>query len=117
MGRTEAANLGIHPDAGPSTHPYAPRMPRYLVERTFPDLLDIPPGREGEAILRTIVACNSDRNVAWLHSYVSIDRKVTYCIYDAPSPEAIRLTARANGLPVDRITEVSVLDPFAYHTR
>jgi hypothetical protein len=92
-------------------------VPRYLVERTFPVGLDTPPGREGEAILRTIVACNSDRNVAWVHSYVSSDRRVTYCIYDAPSPEAIRLTARANGLPLDRITEISVLDPYAYHTR
>ncbi len=117
MGRAEPSKLGNHPDVDLGTSPYAPEMPRYLVERTFPDLLCIPPGREGEAILRTIVACNSDRNVAWLHSYVSIDRRVTYCIYDAPSPEAIRLTARANGLPVDRITEISVLDPSAYHAR
>lgn len=91
-------------------------MRRYLVERSFLDGLDIPPGDEGDAILRAIVACNTDRNVSWVHSYVSSDRRMTYCIYDAPSPEAIRLTARANGLPVDRIIEISLLDPYAYRT-
>ena len=89
-------------------------MRRYLVVRTFPEGLDIPAGSRGERVLRSIVACNSDRGVTWLHSYVSADRTTTHCIYDAPSPEAIRLTARANGLPVDRILEVSVLVPYAY---
>ncbi len=96
---------------------YLPHVPRYLVERTFPDGLEIPQGSEGATILRSIVACNSDRDVTWIHSYVSSDRRVSYCIYDAPSPEAIRLTARANGLPVDRIIEISVLDPYAFHVR
>ncbi|MGD2042452.1 MAG: DUF4242 domain-containing protein, partial [Acidimicrobiia bacterium] len=89
--------------------------PRYLVERTFPEGLDIPSGLSGREIIGSIIGCNSDRHVTWVHSYVSRDRLTTYCIYDAPSPEAIRLTARANGLPVDRITEISVLDPYAFH--
>jgi hypothetical protein len=46
---------------------------------------------------------------------VSLDRGFSYCVYDAPSPEAVRRTARSNGLPVDRIVEVSVLDPYAFH--
>lgn len=87
------------------------------MERTFPDGLEIPPGPVGESILRAIVGCNSDRYVTWVHSYVSLDRRITFCIYDAPSPEAIRLTGRANGLPVDRITEISVLDPYAFHVK
>lgn len=91
-------------------------MPRYLVERSFTEPLDVPPGPAGRARLVSIIACNSDRNVSWINSYVSTDRCKTYCIYDAPSPEAVRLTAHSNGLPVDRITEVSILDPFAYHT-
>jgi hypothetical protein len=49
-----------------------------------------------------------------VHSYVSDDKRHTFCIYDAPSPEAIRKTATRNGLPVDRITEVRVLDPYFY---
>jgi len=90
-------------------------MPRYLVERTFPDGLVVPSGPLGRKMLLSIIACNSDRNVIWVHSYVSLDRRTAFCVYDAPSPEAVRLTAHANGLPVDRITEVSVLHPYAYH--
>ena len=90
-------------------------MPRYLVERTFPDGLSVPPGLEGRRVLLSIIACNSDRNVTWVHSYVALDQGKTFCIYDGPSPEAVRLTAHSNGLPVDRITEISVLDPYAYH--
>lgn len=36
----------------------------------------------------------------------------TFCVYDAPDPEAIRRTAEKNNLPVDRITRVTVLDPY-----
>ncbi len=90
-------------------------MPRYLVERSFPDGLVVASGPEGRKLLLSIVACNSDRRVIWVHSYVSIERGKSFCIYDAPSPEAIRLTASSNQLPVDRITEISVLDPYAYH--
>ena len=53
--------------------------------------------------------------VTWVHSYVNPDRTTTYCICDGPSPEAIRMAAQITGLPVDRITEVSVLDPYFYH--
>ncbi|MGB7859237.1 MAG: DUF4242 domain-containing protein [Acidimicrobiia bacterium] len=91
-------------------------MPRYLVERTFPDGLDIPGGEPGEKILKSIIACNSDRGVTWVHSYVSLDRRSTFCVYDAPSPEAIRLTARTNHLPICRIIEVSVLDPYPFRS-
>jgi hypothetical protein len=92
-------------------------VPRYLVERTFSDGLLVPPGEEGRRLLGSIVVCNTDRDVTWVHSYVSVDRHKTFCVYDAPNPEAVRRTARSNGLPVDRITEISVLDPYAYHTR
>ncbi|HEX2152420.1 MAG TPA: DUF4242 domain-containing protein [Acidimicrobiia bacterium] len=89
-------------------------MPRYLVERTFPEEFPADPGSDGRRYLTSIVACNADRHVTWIHSYVSADRTRLFCLYEAPSPEAIRLTARTNGLPVDRITEVTLLDPYAY---
>lgn len=90
-------------------------MPRYLIERSLPDGLVIPAGSGGRRLLQSMIACNSDRNVTWIHSYVSIDQRKTFCVYDAPSPEAVRLSARSNSLPVDRITEVSLLDPYAFH--
>jgi len=89
-------------------------MPRYLVERSFPEGLKIPVNDEGARICRTMVQNNMEDDVTWIHSYVSEDGKKSYCAYDAPSPEAIRRSAKRNNLPVDRITKVRVLDPYFY---
>jgi hypothetical protein len=59
-----------------------------------------------------VIANNAQQGVTWLHSYVTTDKKKTFCLYDGPSPEAIRKVAERNGLPVERITEVRVLDPY-----
>ena len=89
-------------------------MPRYLIERSFPEVLKIPVNDEGAEMCRTLVLNNTEEGVTWVHSYVSDDQKKSYCIYDAPSPEAIRRAATWNKLPVDRITKVCVLDPYFY---
>ncbi len=89
-------------------------MPRYLVERTFPEGLIIPMNDEGAATCRTVVANNAEELVTWVHSYVTPDKSKTFCIYDGPTPEAVRRAASRNNLPVDSITEVSVLDPYFY---
>jgi len=89
-------------------------MPRYMVERTFPDGLQIPVTEEGAAACLGVVERNGEQAVTWIHSYVSDDKAKTFCIYDGPSPEAIRTVAARNGLPVDQITKVSVLDPYFY---
>ena len=90
-------------------------MPRYLVQRTFDPGLHIPINDEGAKACRTVDGGNASYGVNWLHSYVSLDKTSTFCIYDAPSPEAIRQAAEMNNLPVDQITEVTVLDPHFYH--
>ncbi|HLE76875.1 MAG TPA: DUF4242 domain-containing protein [bacterium] len=89
-------------------------MPRYVVERTFPDGLGIPVTEQGALKCLSVVDRNADVGVTWVHSYVSEDKNKTFCIYDGPHPEAIRRAAERNGLPVDRITKVSVLDPYFY---
>jgi hypothetical protein len=89
-------------------------MPRYVVERTFPEGLPVPPGVEGMKLCLGVVENNSDEGVTWVHSYVSEDHGKTFCVYDAPTPEAIRKTAARNKLTVDRITQVRVLDPYFY---
>ncbi len=89
-------------------------MPRYLVERVFPEGLAIPANEEGAAACRGVVAENADHGVIWVHSYVSEDKGTSFCVYDGPTPEAIRRAAEVNGLPVERITRVSVLDPYFY---
>ena len=90
-------------------------MPRYMVERTFPGGLQIPATDDGERACGLVVDRNADVGVSWVHSYVTDDKRKTFCIYDGPSPEAIRQAATRNGLPVDRITRVSVLDPYFHH--
>jgi hypothetical protein len=90
------------------------RMPRYIVERTFGDGLRIPMTDDGAATCLTVVDRNADLGVTWVHSYVTEDKQKTFCIYDGPHPEAIRRAAERNGLPVDRITRVTVLDPYFY---
>jgi hypothetical protein len=89
-------------------------MPRYLVERTFPDGLRIPINDEGRKAVAGVVDTNAAEGVTWVHSYVSDDAGKTFCVYDGPSPEAIRRVAERNGLPVDGMTEVRVLDPYLY---
>lgn len=89
-------------------------MPRYLIERTYPDGLVIPQNDHGARIVQSLVNGNGEEGVTWVHSYVSTDKKKSYCIYDAPSPEAIRCAAQRNNLPVDLILEVQVLDPYFY---
>jgi hypothetical protein len=89
-------------------------MPRYMVERTFPEGLAIPINDDGVKAVAGVVEANRAEDVTWVHSYVSADKHKTYCIYDAPSPEAIRKVAGDNQLPVDGIVEVRVLDPYFY---
>jgi hypothetical protein len=89
-------------------------MPRYLVQRQFPDGLRFPTDGTGRKAVDGIVGSNGEGDVTWVHSYVSADDTTTWCIYDAPSPEAIRVAAGKNSLPVDQIDQVSVLDPCFY---
>lgn len=90
-------------------------MPRYMVERTFPKGLHIPSNPGGVAACLTVVGNNAKNGVTWVHSYVSADKSKTYCIYDGPNEEAIREAASVNGLPVDSVQQVSVLDPYFYY--
>lgn len=89
-------------------------MPRYMVQRTFDEGLHIPIADGGAEVCRGVVERNADEGVTWLSSFVSADKKRTFCVYDAPNPEAVRKTATTNSLPVDEITEVRVLDPYFY---
>jgi hypothetical protein len=89
-------------------------MSRYLIEREFPDGLSIPRDEGGASLCRTVIDNNAEDGVTWVHSYVTTDRKHAFCIYDGPTPEAVRRAAARNKLPISRITEVRVLDPYFY---
>jgi hypothetical protein len=90
------------------------QMPRYVVQRSFPEGLHIPVDNGGAAFCREVVERNALEGVTWISSFVSDDKRRSFCVYDAPTPEAIRKTAARNRLPVDEITRVTVLDPYFY---
>lgn len=87
-------------------------MQRFLIERSFPETLQLSTDDEGAQVCEMLIANNALEQVTWIHSYVTTDRKKTFCIYDAPSPEAIRAAASTSKMPVDRITQVRVLNPY-----
>jgi hypothetical protein len=89
-------------------------MPRYLIERDFPTGLTIPQDEVGATLCRAVIDNNAEDGVTWVHSYVTPNRKRTFCIYDGPTPEAVRRAAARNRLPVSQITEVRVLNPDFY---
>ncbi|HEV7447445.1 MAG: hypothetical protein JWO04_4874 [Gammaproteobacteria bacterium] len=89
-------------------------MPRYMIEREFSQGLQVSMDEIGAKACLAIVQSNLAEQVTWLHSYVSADKRKTFCVYEGPSPEAIRRAASRCKLPVGQITEVSTLDPYFY---
>ena len=89
-------------------------MPRYIVERSFSDRFPIAAGPAGADRCRTVVDRNSDEAVTWLHSYVSDDGRKTFCVFRHAHTGGDPQDGRVERLPVDRITQVSVLDPYSY---
>jgi Nickel responsive protein SCO4226-like len=81
-------------------------MPLYLIERTFAEQLDL----TGEDV-RLIEEVNADVGVDWLFSFLSADRHRSYCLYEAPSAEAIIEAARQASMPADEVIEVSRVVP------
>lgn len=87
-------------------------MPRYLVERSFAFAWEAAVGAGGSCVASE---SHLREGVTWLHSYITPDRRRSYCVVVGPSPAAIRRAAAHSGLPVDRISEVWVLDPHVTH--
>jgi hypothetical protein len=76
-------------------------MPIFLIERNFAEQLQVT--AEGAAEIKQI---NDEESVRWLISFLSVDKKKTFCLYEAPSAEAIREAARRAGIPADEIIEL-----------
>jgi hypothetical protein len=76
-------------------------MPVYLIERRFAEQLEMT-----SEDVRLIEEINADEGVDWLFSFLSADRHRSYCLYEAPSPDAIITAARRAGIPADAVTEV-----------
>jgi hypothetical protein len=81
-------------------------MPVYVIERTFAEQLDL-----SDDDVRLIEEVNADEGVRWLFSFLSADRRKTYCLYEATSAEAIVAAARRANVPADSVIEVGPATP------
>ena len=81
-------------------------MPRFLIERNFAEALEVT--KEGAEQVRQI---NDEEGVKWLFSFLSPDKRKTYCLYEAPNAEAIRIAARRANIAADVVIEVSEVRP------
>lgn len=77
------------------------QVPLYLIERNFAEQLNV--SRDAATAVTQV---NADAGIQWLFSFLSADKKKTYCLYEAPNPEAIREAARKLNLPADVIVEL-----------
>ncbi len=84
-------------------------MPTYVIERSFAEQLDL----TGDDV-KLIEEANSEEGVRWLFSFLSADRRRSYCLYEAPSAEAIMAAARRAGIPADEVVEVSRISAEMY---
>ena len=83
-------------------------MALFVIERNFADQLD--PDALDQAGIKAV---NDDVGVRWIYSFLSADKKKTYCLYEAPNPEAIREAAARLGIPADVVVSVDEIGPLA----
>ncbi|RWN98059.1 DUF4242 domain-containing protein [Mesorhizobium sp.] len=81
-------------------------MPLFLIERNFAEQLEFT--REG---VEGVTLINDEMGVHWLYSFLSADKRKTYCLYEADSAELIREAARRANVPADAVVEVSEFHP------
>jgi hypothetical protein len=81
-------------------------MPRYIIERNFAEQLEV----DDEA-KRHIKQINDEEEVEWIFSFLSADKRKTYCLYEAPDEESLRRAAKRLNIPADVITPVDRVDP------
>jgi len=85
-------------------------MPRFIIERNFAEQLEV-----NRDVITAVTQVNADVGVQWLFSFLSADKKKTYCLYEAPNAETIRDAARRLNIPADVIIEVdSEIRPEAF---
>jgi hypothetical protein len=81
-------------------------MPLFLIERNFAEQSEV----NRDDVLQ-VTQVNADVGIQWLFSFLSADKKKTYCLYEAPNAEAIREAAQRLNVPADVIIEVGEVRP------
>ncbi len=81
-------------------------MPRYIIEREFAEKLEV-----DDDAKKHIKEINDEEGVEWIFSFLSADKKKTYCLYEAPDEDSLRSAAARLNIPADVITPVDRIDP------
>jgi hypothetical protein len=81
-------------------------MPLYIIERNFAEQIEVT-----KESTDAVIAVNHEEENRWLFSFISADKKKTYCLYEAPDIEAIKKAAQRAGVPADVIIEVTEVRP------
>lgn len=82
-------------------------MPLFLIERQFAEEVTV-----DAATAATMRQVNDEIGIQWLYSFLSADKRKTYCLYEAPNADAIRAAAQRLNLPADVIIEVGQVQPY-----
>ena len=83
-------------------------MPKFIIERNFAEKLELAAWKEGNERVERI---NDEEGVKWIFSFLSADKRKTYCLYEAANPDAIRKAAARANIPADVITMVDEVNP------
>lgn len=81
-------------------------MPKYIIERNFAEKLEI-----DDDARKHIKQINDDEGIEWIFSFLSADKRKTYCLYEAPDEDSLRKAAERLNIPADVITSVDRIDP------
>lgn len=84
-------------------------MPRFIIERNFAAKLEV----DDEA-KKHIKSINDEEGIEWIFSFLSADKRKTYCLYEAPDEESVRRAAERLNIPADVITAVDKIDPAVF---
>jgi hypothetical protein len=83
-------------------------VPLFLIERNFAEIVQTDP-----ETMATVKQVNDEIGIQWLFSFLSADKRKTYCLYEAPNADMIRAAAQRLGVPADTIVEVGEVGPYA----
>ena len=98
---TDQLPEGIKERSGDGVMRKEKMMAVFVIERRFAEAIDL-----SEEDVRNINLINDEEDVQWLYSFLSVDRRKTYCLYEASSIESVRRAAVRAGLPADVVIEV-----------
>jgi hypothetical protein len=84
-------------------------MPLFLIERNYAEQLEVTPDGflKRPRTADQIRSFNEEMGCSWVFSFLSADKRKSYCVYEAPNAEVLREHARRADIPADAIIELA----------